>query len=180
MAADRRRRARERVSVGAEGFEPPRLSGSSGFTARRIQPLCHTPVLLHPSSLIPGFIASCGTRTRSNTVTGCRAQTLTPTRPASNLLQPGADRGIEPSPRHSQCRVLPLHHDRHINFVRSGRGGTRTLTARTERPRLANACDETDIRLSSVPSAPARTRTWTSSFASSRGHPFHHGDEKQG
>ena len=56
-----------------------------------------------------------------------------------------ANWGIEPSPRHSQCRVLPLHQTRQRNsfFSRwacparptvprtSGRGGTRTLTATT-------------------------------------------------
>ena len=121
-------------------------------------------------------------------------RTLTPTRPVHSHT--GANWGIEPSPRHSQCRVLPLHQDRHHVIASSGRGGSRTLAARfIARPRLANACDKPAF--ASLPSrsavgsgrsavrqlhycrlptayrrllhAPARNRTWISSFARSRG-----------
>lgn len=99
-----------------------------------------------------------------------------------------ASRGIEPSPRHSQCRVLPLHQTRQHTSARSQLASVASVAPHVHaglvhpkrkrrdsnphrqqrRPRLANACDETDIRLSSN-HAPARNRTWNSSFARSRG-----------
>ena len=76
-------------------------------------------------------------------------RTLTPTRPIR------AHRGIEPSPRRSQRRVLPLHQKRHHPRLAATEGGARLANNTTqrkrrdsnphrpiERPRLANACDE--------------------------------------
>ena len=67
LAADRRRRAR--TSMGAEGLEPPVVSWRLQIYSLAQSPLCHTPATRS--------IASYGTRTRSNTSTGCHANPYT-------------------------------------------------------------------------------------------------------
>src|SRR5258705_4335006 len=75
---------------------------------------------------------------------------VTPTRHwSSDRSAHRANWGIEPSPRHSQCRVLPLHQDRHSSFSRRKRRESNPHRPCTGRSRLANACDDAGIRLSS-------------------------------
>jgi hypothetical protein len=121
-------------AVGAEGLEPPLVSWRLQIYSLAQSPLCHTPVL--PD------IASYGTRTRSDSVTSWYAHPYTNEAGCSS----GASGGIEPSPRHSQYRVLPLHQTRH---QLSGRGGARTLTARFQAATFSKRVRRTDIRLSS-------------------------------
>ena len=111
-------------------------------------------------------------------------RTLTPTRPIR------ARRGIEPSPRRSQRRVLPLHQKRHHSRLAATQRGARLANHTAEEeglepspPNRAATFSKRVRRNRYSPlfqtilfHAPAGTRTRTSSFASSRGHPFHHGD----
>jgi hypothetical protein len=119
-------------------------------------------------------IASYGSRTRADASTG---------RHAKPLHQRGHYHQTQPNQGERGNRTLAT------TFTASGAATTPSSPTSAEeeglepsppvtrRPRLANACDETDIRLSSEPAhAPARNRTWISSFARSRGCPFHHGD----
>src|SRR5688572_6451063 len=107
-------------------------------------------------------------------------RTLTPTRPRL-LSHSHTGRLGESNPRHDVHSIGCCHYTRSADFKLFSFGQRKRRDSNphrpTGRPRLANACDETDIRLSSRHShAPARNRTWISSFARSRGHPFHHGD----
>ena len=109
---------------------------------------------LHPSSF--SSLASYGSRTRSNTSTGCHAIRYTN---ETQSHQPGeqGNRTLATtftvsraattpnSPTHLGSRRAPLYMRGFDTRKRRDSNPHRP----TERPRLANACDETDIRLSS-------------------------------
>ena len=66
-----------------------------------------------------------------------------------------ASAGIEPWPRHSQCRVLPLHQTRRLDIrFRAEEEGLEPSPPVKGRPRLANACDKPVF--ASLPLAEAR------------------------
>ncbi len=115
-------------------------------------------------------------------------RTLTPTRPhVTSSEQHRAPRGIEPSPRRSQHRVLPLHQKRRLHTQAEEEGlepsppdRAAAFSKRVRRNRYSPLFQVLPFAFCLLPFAfsyaPARNRTWTSSFARSRGHPFHHGD----
>ncbi|MDB5319274.1 MAG: hypothetical protein JWN40_905 [Phycisphaerales bacterium] len=209
--------------MGAEGLEPPSVSWRLQIYSLAQSPLCHTPRSVGgrqradgrkdmpplPTAYCLLLTAYCSRLVRESNpfqhLDRVPCDPVTPTRPT---VLHRASRGIEPSPRHSQCRVLPLHQTRHRANLLAAPLAERVQHQRKrrdsnphrpiKRTRLANACDETDIRLSSnsvggrryavggkeksvsayrlLPTAyflhaPARNRTWISSFARSRG--FH-------
>src|SRR2546423_1140834 len=132
--------------MGAEGLEPPSVSWRRQIYSLAQSPLCHTPdtprtgiepvptprqgAMRSVTPTRPNQQGEQGNRTLATTFTVSRAAT-TPNSPTH------LDRNLFPQPR-MYMRGFPTRKRRDSNPHRP-----------TERPRLANACDETDIRLSS-------------------------------
>ncbi len=136
--------------------------------------------ILHHSSF--GSLASYGSRTRSNTSTGCHAIRYT------NETQ-STGRAGESNPRHDIHSVACCHYTKLAiaTFSRWACPARRQSAKRTrrdsnphrpnERPRLANACDETDIRLSSK-QCPRQESNLDFELRTLAWSPFHHRDSK--
>ena len=85
------------------------------------------------------LIASYGTRTHSDSVTSCYAHPYTN---EAGTPSSRASAGIEPCPRHSQCRVLPLHQTRHPAHTHAAEEEGFEPSGPLGPARLANACDQ--------------------------------------
>ena len=134
------------------------------------------------SATHPRTIASYGSRTRSNTSTGCHAIRYT------NETNRLSGRAGESNPRHDIHSVACCHYTKLAitNFLAAGLA-QRVQTPRrkrrdsnphrpNERPRLANACDETDIRLSSDQTCPRQESNLDFELRTLAWFPFHHRD----
>jgi hypothetical protein len=119
-------------------------------------------LILHSAFIIlhSAIIASYGTRTRSNTVTGCRADPHT-----DEALSPP---GIEPGPRASHARVVSV----------PPRGRNQRMKAEGRRMKWHQSCSffllPSSFCLLPFLTAPARSRTWNSTFEASCDVRFHH------